>query len=46
MVCLYAYSYCYAPYQVLKRCGIPGPAPRALDGNAELIVQLVNAFLN
>ena len=39
------YSYCYAPYQVLKRANIRGPTPDFLLGNYREIHAKVSVCL-
>ena len=34
-------SYVYSPYQYFKRLHIPGPPPRAIDGNTSELLKLV-----
>ena len=36
-------SYVYSPYQYFKRLHIPGPPPRAIDGNTSEMMKLVRA---
>ena len=40
---LLSYSYAYAPYQVLKKCGIRGPKPLPIVGNLALQKQVSNS---
>ena len=37
--------YCYAPYQVLKRCGIKGPTPLPLIGNYTAVFKWVGQYV-
>ena len=39
-------SYGYAPYTILKKCGIKGPIPRAIVGNLEFQKGLVSFYIH
>ena len=46
LLILNTFRICYAPYQVLKRCGIKGPTPLPVIGNYLLMAKLVGLLIN